>query len=127
MPSSPVAYSTERTIHKPVHNNTATPSGPTKRKSNMNLQIYSKGRKTFVKFEEPIVRRSDRIETARRVKKTRPKGIFLNQKFDRSKKGPITNTFQGFPHRPTEDPGSRERAQTTHANYSYPDGQIWFP
>ena len=34
MPSSEVGCSTERTIHKPVHDNTATPSGPTKRKIN---------------------------------------------------------------------------------------------
>ena len=80
MPSFPVAYSTERTIHKPVHNNTATPSGPTKRKGNLNLEIDSKERKTFVKFEELIVRTSDRIKTARRVKKTRRNGILLNQK-----------------------------------------------
>ena len=39
MPSSPVRCSTEHTILKLVHDNTATPSGPTKRKGIINFNV----------------------------------------------------------------------------------------
>ena len=69
--SSPVGCNIQRTAHKPVHDNAVTPPGRTKRKGNINIKIDSKGRKPIVKFEEPIVLRSDRIKTARHVEKLR--------------------------------------------------------
>ena len=59
--SSPVECST---AHKPVHDNSATPPGPTKRKISINLKMDSKEREIY---KEPIVHRSDRIKTAMRV------------------------------------------------------------
>ena len=52
LPSSPVGCSTDRTAHKPVHGNSATPPGPIKRKGNFNLEVDSQGRELFVRFEE---------------------------------------------------------------------------
>ena len=47
LPSSTVGCSTERTAHKPVHDNSATPSGLIKRKDKTSLEIEGKDRKTL--------------------------------------------------------------------------------
>ena len=67
MPLSAVGCSTERTTRKIVRDYTASPSRPTKRKGN--IYLGRKEEKNFVKFEETIIRRSDRIKTAKRVEK----------------------------------------------------------
>ena len=92
LPSSPVGSSNERAAHKPVHDNSATPIGPTKRKGSLNIKTNSKERKTLVKFKEPLLCRSDRIKTASRVKKV---GVFLIK--NRLIRKRTNKTFQGHP------------------------------
>ena len=79
MPTSTVGCSTECTVHRPVHDNIATPSGPKKRKGIINLGVDRKEKKSFVKIEKLIVRRSDRIKTARRVEKLGGMEYFLTK------------------------------------------------
>ena len=79
MPTSPIECSTERTMRRGVRDSTGTPSGPTKRKGDKNLGVDGKEKKNFMKFEEPIIRRSDRIKTAKRVEKIGRREYFYSK------------------------------------------------
>ena len=89
LPSTPVGCSTEQTAHKRVDDNSAAPPGPIKRKSTIKSEIDSHRRKTFVRLEEPIVRRSDGIRTAKRAAKLGGMEYFYS-KLDRLEKKPTT-------------------------------------
>ena len=114
--------STERTAHKPVHDNAATLSVPIKWKGNVNLETDDKGRKKFVRFEEPIVRRSDRIRTANRVEKLDGMECFQS-KLDRLEKGPTT------PSKVIRNTRQKTLAATNVQSTSatYLGSQNWFP